>query len=554
MRLPWIAPLVLFLSLLLGSCAALGLGGRDVPGRLLSHASTVSAPSLRAHLRFLADDLCEGRGTGARGGTLAARYLAAQLEALGLEPGAPDGTWFQKVPLVGVETDAGGSRLEIAAEGKPPLPLALLEDAVATDETLQESTSVDGEIVFVGHGIFAPDQKWDDFKGSKVDRRVLLVLVNEPQSADEPDLFEGRALTYYGRWTYKYEEAARRGAAGAILVHTDASAGYGWSVVRSSWGRERPYLEPEPGERRLPFAAWITEGKAREALALAGLDFDQLVQRAGRRDFAPVPTGLRLRATLAAKRRPLDTANVVGRLPGAGRREETVVYTAHYDHLGVGLPEGGDAIYNGAVDNGSGCATVLEIARLFAALARPPARSVYFLFPTAEEGGLRGSEFFVAHPPVSLPRIAANLNLDGVAVDGEPTEYFANGYERSTLRGAVERTARGLGVNLVPDPHPEQGFFYRSDHFNFARGHVPAVSISPGLAFAGKPEGWGEERFQDYRKNRYHRPGDEFDPRWDLEGLKKTARFAFVLGALIADDARMPVYVPGDEFAKPGGR
>ncbi|HKB16347.1 MAG TPA: M28 family peptidase, partial [Planctomycetota bacterium] len=420
----------------------------------------------------------------------------------------------------------------------------------ATDETLRESTAVDAELVFVGHGIAAEREKWDDFKGADVAGKVLLVLVNEPQPPDEPRLFGGKALTYAGRWTYKFEEAARRGAAGAVLVHTDASAGYGWSVVRNSWGRERPYLAPEPGEKRLSIAAWISEGKAKEALALGGLDLGELSRRAERRDFVPVPTGLRLRAALASKRRSLETANVVGRLPGSARREEALVYSAHYDHLGVGVAEGGDAIFNGAVDNASGCATVLEIARLFATRGRAPARSVYFLFPTAEEGGLRGSEYFVAHSPVPLSRVAADINLDGIAVDGEPAEVQPDGYERCTLREGVETAARSLGLAIVPDPHPEQGFFYRSDHFNFARGSVPAIRLGNGLRFVGKPATWGEERYEDYRKNRYHRPGDEFDPTWDLEGMKKMARFAFLLGATIADGAEMPAYLPGDEFAK----
>ena len=519
----------------------------------LSHSAAVSKANLRAHLRFLADDLCEGRGTGARGGAMAARYLAAQMEALGLEPGMPDGSWLQPVPLVGMETDAARSRLEISAPGKPSLSLAFLDDAVAVDETLRESGSIDAEVLFVGHGISSPREKWDDFKGADVAGKVLLAFVNEPQPADEPGLFGGKALTYAGRWSYKFEEAARRGAAGALLVHTDASAGYGWSVVRNSWGRERAYLEPGPGEKRLSVAAWISEGKAKEALALAGLDLGDLARRAARRDFAPVPTGLRVRATLASKRRPLETANVVGRLPGSTRPEEALVYTAHYDHLGVGVEEEGDAIFNGAVDNGSGCATVLEIARLFATLGKAPPRSVYFLFPTAEEQGLRGSEYFVAHPPVPLPRIAADINLDGIDVDGEPAEVQPDGYERCTLKGVVEATARSLGVALVPDPHPEQGLFYRSDHFNFAKGSVPAIRLGTGLRFVGKPATWGEERYEDYRKNRYHRPGDEFDPAWDLEGMVKMARFAFVLGATIADGAEMPAYLPGDEFARPPG-
>lgn len=524
-----------------------------LPAPITAAAAGGRVDALRANLKFLASDLLEGRGTGDRGGDLAAAYLAAQLEELGAEPGGADGSYFQEVPLLGVETDWAASTAAIQC-GERAFPLAWKDDFVGLDESLADASAIDAEIVFVGYGIASPEQAWDDYKGTDVRGKVLLMLVNDPPSED-PKVFGGKALTYAGRWTYKYEEAHRRGAAAAILVHRDDMAGYGWNVVASSNGREKPYV----GERAAPgapaaglrLASWIREDRARTVLAAAGQDLDRLLAAAARRDFQPVDLGCRLVANVRSRLRPLATRNVLGVVRGRTEPASAVVYTAHYDHLGMReVPAGQDGIYNGAVDNASGCAAVLEIARMFRSLEPRPARSILFLFVTAEEGGLRGSEYYARHPTFAPAAIAANINLDGLPVEGTPLEFEPLGYERSTLRAPLELVAGALGVALAPDSKPEQGVFYRSDHFNFAKIGVPAISLGAGLAFAGQPDGFGQSLRDDYRAHRYHQPSDEYEERWDLAGTLATARFAFACGALVAEDPELPNYLPGDEFAR----
>lgn len=509
-----------------------------------------SPQRILAATQFLASDELEGRAPGERGGLLAVEYLASRAKALGLEPCAEGGSFLQPVPLVGVTTQPG-SAIELAAPSQQGVALRWLEDFVGTDETLAASVEFEAPVVFVGYGIVAPEQNWNDYDGADVRGKVVMILANEPGRNDPnaKDLFAGEALTYYGRWTYKYEEATRQGARGALLAHSDEAAGYGWTVVRSSWGREHPY--PRRGEEHaLSLASWIRGDAAREAVERAGLSWDSLAARAEQRRFRAVDTGLTARVRLRSATRDIPTHNVLALLPGADpeRAKEAVVYTAHHDHLGVGDPENGDAIYNGAVDNASGCAALLEIARAFAeAPARPP-RSILFAWVTAEEGGLRGSEHFAQHPTFPRERIVANLNLDGIPLDGDPTQIVALGWDRSTLRPLVESTAISMGMSVAPDRDPRQGYFFRSDHFNFAKIGVPALSLNAGFAYYGKPESWGHERYEDYRKNRYHRPGDAFDPSWDGTAPAKLAEFAFRLGEALARGADLPTYLPGDPF------
>ena len=501
-----------------------------------------------ADIRFLADDLLEGRGTGQRGGRLAALYLEARMRHIGLKPGAGDGSYLQEVPLVGIET-LPDSRVTFEAGGRTLAPAAL-DDYVANSETQNEVDAIDADLVFAGYGVVAPEFGWDDFKGTDVRGKVLVMLVNDPPS-DDPAHFGGKALTYYGRWTYKYESAARAGAAGAVLIHTDASAGYGWSVVRNSWGRERPYVALGPGgPRPLQIAAWVTEKVGRDLLKAAGQDFDSLREAAARRDFRPVPLPARIRARLLTRIRPILTWNVLGLLPGSDPKlkDEVVVFTAHYDHLGRGTPEGDDDIYNGAHDNASGVATTLEAARAFAALPKPPRRSLLFFACAAEEGGLRGSEYYVRHPSIPIHRIAANINLDGTPVWGQPRDFTFLGADRSSLRAAVEEAAGILGFRVVPDQHPEQGSFYRSDQFNFARAGVPAFSLDPGLDYIGKPPGWGADKWKEYEEKRYHRPKDEYDPAFDLSGSAAAARIALMIGWRVAQSDALPAWNKGDEF------
>ena len=524
--------------------------GSGPPEGLRRALDAVDAERIRSDIRFLADDLLEGRGTGQRGGHLAALYLETRFRQLGLLPGGAGGSYLQEVPLVGIETQVA-SRLTIAAEGGATLEPKWLEDYVANSETQQQDTTLDAPLVFVGYGVVAPEYHWDDFKGQDVSGKVLVMLVNDPPS-DDPAHFGGKALTYYGRWTYKYESAARAGAAGAILIHTDASAGYGWNVVRNSWGRERAYVALGPdGPRPLKLAAWVSEPFARSFLTAVGQDFDTLRQAAARADFKPVPLTARAEAHLVTAVRPLTTWNVIGLVRGSDPklRDQAVIYTAHYDHLGRAAAENGDDIYNGAEDNASGVATLLETARAFGSMPRPPKRSLMFIACAAEEAGLRGSEYYAAHPVVPNDRVAANINMDGTPVWGQPRDFTFLGADRSSLGQVAADASRALGFKVVPDQHPEQGSFYRSDQFNFAKVGIPAFSLDPGLDYVGKPPGYGEKMWKEYEDNRYHRPKDEYDPAFDLSGSAATARIALYVGYSVAETAAMPRWNPGDEFA-----
>jgi len=535
-------------TLLVAALASLAAAADVVPPGLRRALDAIDAERIRADLRFLADDLLEGRGTGQKGGRLAALYLETRFRILGLEPAAAPESYLQEVPLVGLET-LSESRLAIVSE-QGRLEPKWLEEYVANAETQKDVEAIDAPLVFAGYGIVAPEYRWDDFKGADVKDKVLVMLVNDPPS-DDPALFGGKALTYYGRWTYKYESAARAGAAGAILIHTDASAGYGWSVVRNSWGRERPYVALAPGgPRPLKLAAWVSEPFARALLKSAGQELDALRGAAARRDFHPVPLGVRAEARMVTKIRPITTWNVIGRLRGGDPklREEAIVFTAHYDHLGRGAPEGGDDIYNGAADNASGVATMLETARAFTLLPRPPRRSLLFIACAAEEGGLRGSEYYAAHPLVPLARTAANVNMDGTPVWGQPRDFTFLGADRSTLGEVVREAARALGFTVIPDPHPDQGSFYRSDQFNFAKVGVPAFSLDPGLDYIGKPPGYGQRIWEEYEETRYHRPKDEYDPAFDLSGSAQTARIALFIGYRVAQAQAPPRWNAGDEF------
>lgn len=542
---PFLAPIPLAAILAFMALAAAPAG---IDPRIRRSLDAIDARRIDADLRFLADDFLEGRGTGQKGGRLAALYLETRFRLLGLEPGAGGGSYLQEVPLVGIET-LPESALTIVA-GAEQLRPERLTDYVANSETQKETDEIEADLIFAGYGVVAPEYGWDDFKGTDVKGKVLVMLVNDPPSED-PAHFGGKALTYYGRWTYKYESAARAGAAGAILIHTDQSAGYGWNVVRNSWGRERPYVALDPNSPPpLRMAAWVTEPFGRTFLKAAGQDFDTLRQAAARKDFRPVPLGARARARLVTRVRPVTTWNVLGLLRGGDPRlrDEVVVYTAHYDHLGRGTPEGDDDIYNGAHDNASGVATILEAARAFTLLDKPPRRSLLFFACAAEEGGLRGSEYYVGHPVVPNHLTVANLNLDGTPVWGEPRDFTFLGADRSTLGAIVREASRALQFKVVPDQHPEQGSFYRSDQFNFAKAGIPAFSLDAGLDYIGKPAGYGAQKWQEYEEHRYHRPKDEYDPAFDLSGSAAAARIAFYIGYRVAQADVSPTWNKGDEF------
>lgn len=531
------------------------------PQRAVNAPPEINENALRAHIRFLADDLLEGRAPGQRGGNIAASYVRAQFEAMGLRSGTTDGSYFQTVSLVGSRPDQNTQMtLRRGAGGGATETLRFGEEFVAFTGAQRENVTVDAELVFVGYGIEAPEQRWNDYKGAAEDYRgkILVMLVNDPPAtANEPNLFGGRGLTYYGRWTYKFEEAARRGAAGVILIHTDESAGYGWQVVRTSWGGWRYDIQRTPEDQTpyLNLKSWVTDAAARRMMQMAGQDLDALRRQAASRDFRPVPLGVSASIGIRSEMQQSNSPNVVAVLPGsdARLRDEYVIYTGHYDHLGVGAPNAqGDRIYNGALDNATGVAAILTIAHAMTNLpaAQRPRRSIMFLITTAEEQGLLGAEWYAARPLVPLNRTIANINIDGVNILGRTSDYAALGAERSTLQAVVEAVARERGMTVSPDPRPEQGSFYRSDHFPLAKVGIPAISLRDGANFIGRPAGWGEEQFRIYNTQHYHQPSDEMRDSWNFEGMVQHTEIGFALGRRIADANETPRYNPNDEFAR----
>jgi Zn-dependent M28 family amino/carboxypeptidase len=514
--------------------------------------------AMRAHVRYLASDLLEGRGTGARGGELAASYIAAQMEALGLKGVGADGSFFQPVSLVGVKADPNTKLVISGRNGKETFKFA--DDYVVFTGAQTEDVDVDTDLVFVGYGINAPEQKWNDYKGDASDYRgkILVMMVNDPPAtAAEPNLFGGKALTYYGRWTYKYEEAARRGAEGVILLHTDESAGYPWSVVRTSNGSWRFDIARAAGDSTpfLKVRSWVTNDTAQKIMKLAGYDLADMRAKAAARDFQPVKLNLKGKINLKSELKRVEAPNVVGILPGRDPklRDEYIVYSAHWDHFGVGAPDKtGDTIYNGAVDNATGCAAILAIAEALSKLppAQRPQRSSLFLFPTAEEQGLLGAEWYSRHPLVPINKTAANVNLDSMNMLGITRDFTPLGAERSSLEAVVQAVARERGMRISPDSRPEQGSFYRSDHFPFAKVGVPSISLKEGDDFVGHSKDWGEQQFKVYNTEHYHQPSDEFDPNWNYQGMIQETEIAMAIGVRIANDPALPRFKPTDEFAK----
>jgi hypothetical protein len=518
-----------------------------LPPGAMTALEAIDAAALRAPIEFLADDLLEGRGPGSRGDRLAQLYLASELAALGYEPGGPDGSWLQSVELVSVTAAAPALWSFRAPAGT--LDLAWWDDYIAGSGVQSPTASfADAEVVFVGYGIQASEHAWDDYKGADLRGKVLLMLNNDPDW--DPNLFAGERRLWYGRWDYKYLSAARQGAAGAILVHTTPSAGYPFQVVQTSWGGAQFEL-PAGDEPRLQVQSWVTEEAARRLVALGGHDLDRLREAARSRDFRPVPLGVTTSLALANTLARSPSANVAGLLRGSDPElaDEVVVFTAHHDHLGIGTPdEEGDTIYNGAMDNASGCAQILAVARAVAALPRPPRRSVLVLFVAAEEQGLLGSEYYAAHPTFPPGKIAANVNVDGGNIHGRTRDVTYVGYGKSSLDAVVEAVASWQGRVVLPDQFPDRGFFYRSDQFNFAKIGVPAVYLDSGTDFVGRPAGWGKERQEEYEAKSYHQPSDELGADWNFDGMIDDARLAFLVGIAIAEADAMPAWKPGDEF------
>ncbi|HXG82937.1 MAG TPA: M28 family metallopeptidase [Pyrinomonadaceae bacterium] len=517
------------------------------------YTNLFSEEKLKSTVKFLSDDGFEGRAPGSRGGELAAKYIANQLEMIGVKP-ANNGSYFQPVSLVAVKANPN-TTLNIGAAA-----YKFGDEFVAFTGAQTENVNLDSELVFVGYGIDAPEQKWNDYKGNAADYRgkILVMMVNDPPATkEEPNLFGGKALTYYGRWTYKYEEAARRGAAGVILIHTTESAGYGWNVVRTSNGGLR-FDIARAAESKTPFLqmrSWMTEETARKIFAQAGKNLDQMREQAKSRNFQPVKLGLNAKIDINSELQRLDSNNVVGVLPGsdAQLKDEYVVYTAHWDHLGVGAPnEKGDTIYNGALDNASGVAQILAIAEAITKLpaSEQPKRSQVFLFTTAEEQGLLGAEWYAANPVFPLEKTAANINIDGGNFYGLTTNYGALGAERSSLQPFVNEVLRERQMTYLPDARPEQGSFFRSDHFPFAKGGVPALSIRNGDDYVGKPKDFSKKLFAEFNQKHYHQPSDEFRDDWRFDGMTQVLDISLAIGLRASNTPKLPAFNQSDEFAR----
>jgi Zn-dependent M28 family amino/carboxypeptidase len=437
---------------------------------------------------------------------------------------------------------------ELIPNNGESVPLKNLDDFVTNNESQTETADIDAPIVFVGYGITAPEYQWDDYKGVDLKGKVALLFVNEPIS-DDPKFFKGKALTYYGRWTYKYEETARHGAVAALIIHRTDLASYGWQVVRNSMGTERSHLRRD-GTPKLQAASWIQLDVAKRLAAMSGQDIDRMFQQAQSRDFKPIELPVRLKAHVASQLRPFVSRNVIAKLTGADpkRADEAVLYSAHYDHLGINPNVSGDNIYNGAVDNGTGCGILLELGRTWSVSKMRPPRSIVFAAVTAEEQGLLGSEYLGKNSPIPPSKITLDLNYDALAPIGVPEEVEVSGAERTTFYPVVEEMAKTLGLAIRPDSRPEAGHYYRSDHFSMARVGVPSFSIGEGLKYKDHDAAWGEAQAQDYVDHRYHQPSDEYRPEWDFAGLAKMARFGFLLGQLAATMPELQGWQPGDEF------
>lgn len=513
-----------------------------------AQVNEISGERIRAHVKFLASDLLEGRGVGARGGDLTTEYLAAQFALVGAKPAGDNRTYFQNFTLVGADPQPSSTLQAKTADGKT-IDFKWLDDFVGVTGEQKPDSHFDAEAVFVGHGITAPEYHWDDYAGVDVRGKVVVLFTNEPPS-DDPNFFTGPALTYYGRWTYKYEQAARKGAVAAIIIHTTPTASYGWDVVRSSWGREDQQVKLAPGEPALAMSAWVTKDAGDRIAATIGKTADQLLEMADRRGFRAIPLPIRLVGSAPARIREIHTRNVVAKIEGSDPqlKDQAVIFSAHWDHLGIGAPVDGDRIYNGAADNATGCAMLIEIARAWAMLPEKPRRSALFISVSAEEAGLRGSEYYGQHPVIPAGKTAADLNFDMFMPFGRASDVVLNGAERTTLYPLVRQTAQRFDLMIKPDPRPQAGTYYRSDHFSFARVGIPAFSIDGGDDLLGKPPGTGARLFAEFNDKHYHQPSDEYHDDWDFSGMEQYARFGFTLGLNIANAPTLATWRSGDEF------
>ncbi|MDX1420114.1 MAG: M28 family peptidase [Rubricoccaceae bacterium] len=512
----------------------------------------IDSTTLYRHLAELASDAYQGRGTGTPGEAMTVEYIAGQMRALGLEGGAADGSFFQPVPLRG-STPTSVSPLVLTPDDTAPATLEFVSDFIASTDLDAEAASVhDAELVFVGYGIENPGYDWDDYKGLDVEGKILVAFVNDPPATEaEPDLFQADTLTYNGRWTYKYEEARRRGALGALLIHTPATAGYPFQVLSAGARGEQISLS-EPPEGALTVKGWLTQPSAERLAAMAGASLDQWFAEAATRDFQPRILPVTASLDMTFENRRFEGTNVIGKRTGASAPDEAVAYTAHHDHLGMNedlIAAGEDGIYNGAVDNASGVSMLLTLAEAFLAAERP-ARTALFLTLSAEESGLLGAAYYAENPVVPLAHTIANVNVDSGNLSGATEDIVGIGAERSEMLDLLRAAAAAEGMRVTPDNQPNQGIFFRSDQLAFARGGVPAVFIKTGATFVGRPEGYADEVAREYRMNRYHQPADELTGDERLGGLVQQTRVAFRLGWLLADSDLRPQWKPSEAFAQ----
>ncbi|MCC7195868.1 MAG: M28 family peptidase [Gemmatimonadaceae bacterium] len=540
------------LGILVGCTAAAACGGRSGPGSgpplPAAALAAIDTAMLMGHIRALSADSMMGRAPGTAGEDKAVAYIEAQFKALGLKPGNTDGTYIQRVPLVGI-TVKGAPMMTFAKAGKTE-SLKWRDDYVAWTKHVATSASIkNSDLVFVGYGVEAPEFNWDDYKGFDAAGKTLVMLVNDPPLADTSQ-FGGPRMTYYGRWTYKFEQGAKHKAAGVIVIHETGPAGYPFSVVQGNAAEKFDLVTPDKNMSRSNIEAWITLDKAKALFAMAGQDFDSLKSRAATRDFKPVPLGVTASLTLDNTLRTVDSRNVIARLDGSDPvlKDEYVIYDAHWDHFGIGAKVNGDSIYNGAADNATGTAGLIAIAKAFTAMPTPPKRSILFLAVTAEEQGLLGSAYYATQPIYPLAKTAAVINMDVLNTAGETADLTVIGLGASELDDYARFAAAEQGRTLRPDAEPEKGFYYRSDHFNFAKEGVPAFYAEGGIEFIGKPPEYGKQKRDEYTTKYYHTPQDDIKPDWDLRGAVKDLDLYLAMGYRVAEAAKIPEWRPGNEF------
>lgn len=515
-------------------------------------ANAITADGILGHIKDLAADSMEGRAPGTPGEEKAVAYMVGQFKALGLKPGNPDGSYIQNVDLIGYTSKP---TVSFSAKGHS-MPLKWPDDYVASSRHDRAETKVENsDVVFVGYGIVAPEYGWDDYKGVDVKGKTVIMLVNDPQvpMAGMPDMlddnvFKGKAMTYYGRWTYKYEIATEKGAAAVFIVHEDGPAGYPYEVVRGSFSREQFDVPSPDAEKRVPVEGWVSLATAKKLVKEGGQDFDKLHAAAQTKEFKPVPLDLKMNATVGITVRKIQSKNPVAILEGSDLKGEYVVYSAHWDHLGRDTTAKGDQIFNGALDNASGSSVLLEIAKAYKALKTPPRRSIVFLSVTAEEKGLLGAKYYATHPLYPLAKTAANINMDGVNQWGKTSDFTVIGLGNSTLDNVLTGILKSANRTVRPDAEPEKGFYYRSDHFEFAKEGVPALYTDAGTTYIGKPPEYSQQKRDQYTNNDYHKPSDEVKPDWDLSGAVEDTRVLFKVGYMVSQTTAMPTWKDGTEF------